>query len=181
MSATKQEGANADAGIDLVAEMNLGLEQIAAHEGSLVEAVVPPGSALVGSTAREVNFRQRFRLVALALHRKGRNVREQIDAWIAKAKDGAWTTSKPAMPQGLTRAAPDGCNGMAGGQVAMVLGQVVTVLSMMPAAFGDMGLGFDPQDIDVEAVRQLLKEHNLDVARSLTGYRDGWWRMRVFW
>ncbi len=67
------------AGIDLVAEMNLGLEQIAAHEGSLVEAVVPPGSALVGSTAREVNFRQRFRLVALALHRKGRNVREQIE------------------------------------------------------------------------------------------------------
>jgi len=30
-------------------------------------------------------------------------------------------------------------------------------------------------------VQQLLKEHNLDVARSLTGYRDGWWRMRVFW
>lgn len=66
-------------GIDLVAEMKLGLEQIAAHEGSLVEAVVPPGSSLVGQTARAINFRQRFRMVALALHRKGRNVREQID------------------------------------------------------------------------------------------------------
>lgn len=66
-------------GIDLAAELNLGLEQIAAHEGSLVEAVVPPGSSLVGHTARAINFRQRFRMVALALHRKGRNVREQID------------------------------------------------------------------------------------------------------
>ena len=111
----------------------------------------------------------------------GRNVREQIDAWIAKAKDGAWTSSQPAVPQALTRAAPDGCNGMAEGQVAMVLGQVIGVTSMLPMVLGDTGLDLNPQDIDVEAVRQLLKEHNLDVARSLTGYRDGWWRMRVFW
>jgi di/tricarboxylate transporter len=69
----------AAAGIDLVTELNLGLEQIAAHEGSLVEAVVNPHSELVGSTVREINFRQRYRLVVLALHREGRNVREQVD------------------------------------------------------------------------------------------------------
>ncbi|MBS0630940.1 MAG: anion permease [Verrucomicrobia bacterium] len=67
------------AGIDLVTELNLGLEQIAAHEGSLVEAVVPPHSGLLGHSVREVNFRQRYRMVVLALHRKGRNVREQIE------------------------------------------------------------------------------------------------------
>ncbi len=66
-------------GIDLVAEDNLGLEQIASHEGSLVEAVLTPHSALVGHTVREVNFRQRFRMVVLALHRRGKNVREQIE------------------------------------------------------------------------------------------------------
>jgi di/tricarboxylate transporter len=66
-------------GIDLVSEHNLDLEQIAAHEGSLVEAVLTPHSALVGHTVREVNFRQRFRMVVLALHRRGKNVREQID------------------------------------------------------------------------------------------------------
>ncbi|MFH1499945.1 MAG: SLC13 family permease [Verrucomicrobiota bacterium] len=66
-------------GIDLAAELKLGLEQIAAHEGSLVEAVVNPHSSLVGHTVREVNFRQRFRMVVLALHRRGRNVREKID------------------------------------------------------------------------------------------------------
>ncbi|MFA6287911.1 MAG: SLC13 family permease [Opitutaceae bacterium] len=67
------------AGIDLVSELKLGLEQIAAHEGSLVEAVVNPHSGIVGRSVRDVNFRQRFRMVVLALHRKGRNVREQLD------------------------------------------------------------------------------------------------------
>ncbi len=66
-------------GIDLVADLQLGLEQIAAHEGSLVEAVVTPQSALVGQTVRGVNFRQRFRMVVIAMHRKGRNVRAAIE------------------------------------------------------------------------------------------------------
>ncbi|WP_221030268.1 SLC13 family permease [Actomonas aquatica] len=66
-------------GIDLVADLQLGLEQIAAQEGSLVEAVVTPQSALVGQTVRGVNFRQRFRIVPIAMHRKGRNVRSAIE------------------------------------------------------------------------------------------------------
>ena len=67
------------AGIDLLSELHLGLEQIAAHEGSLVEAVVTPQSALSGQTVSSVNFRQRFRMIVVAMHRKGRNVREQIE------------------------------------------------------------------------------------------------------
>lgn len=74
-------------GIDLVAELHLGLEQIAAHEGSLVEAVVTPHASIIGHTVREVNFRQRFRMVVLALHRKGRNVREQIESLPIMAGD----------------------------------------------------------------------------------------------
>jgi len=66
-------------GIDLVSELDVGLEQIAIHEGSLVEAVVNPHSEMVGRTVREVNFRQRYRMVVLALHRKGENVREQLE------------------------------------------------------------------------------------------------------
>lgn len=66
-------------GVDLVSDLELGLEQIAAHEGSLVEAVVLPQSDLVGRTVRGVNFRQRFRMVAVALHRKGQNVREAME------------------------------------------------------------------------------------------------------
>lgn len=66
-------------GIDLISELKIGLEQIAAHEGSLVEAVVNPHADMVGRTVREVNFRQRYRVVVLALHRKGKNVRDQLD------------------------------------------------------------------------------------------------------
>jgi len=67
-------------GIDLATELDLGLEQIAAHEGSLVEAVITPHSSLVGRSLREIQFRQRFRMVVLAVHRKGENVREQFDS-----------------------------------------------------------------------------------------------------
>jgi di/tricarboxylate transporter len=74
-------------GIDLVSELALGLEQIAAHEGSLVEAVVNPNSDLVGRSVRDLNFRQRYRMVVLALHRQGRNVREQVDSLPLSAGD----------------------------------------------------------------------------------------------
>jgi di/tricarboxylate transporter len=74
-------------GVDLITELKLGIEQIAAHEGSLVEAVVTPQSALLGHTVQEVNFRQRYRMVVLALHRKGKNVREQIETLPIEAGD----------------------------------------------------------------------------------------------
>ena len=66
-------------GFDFVSEAGLGLEQIAAHEGMLVEGMIGPNSTLVGSTIRDVNFRQRFHMIVLAVHRRGRNVREKID------------------------------------------------------------------------------------------------------
>ncbi len=67
------------AGLDLLSDLHLGLEQIAAHEGSLVEAIITPQSSLIGQTARDGNFRQRYRMVVIALHRRGRNVRERIE------------------------------------------------------------------------------------------------------
>lgn len=75
------------AGVDLVSELDVGLEQIAAHEGSLVEGVVTPTSDIVGSTLRELNFRQRFRMVVLAIHRHGKNLREKIDTSPIEAGD----------------------------------------------------------------------------------------------
>ncbi len=75
------------AGVDLVSELNIGLEQIAAHEGSLVEGVVTPTSDIIGSTLRELNFRQRFRMVVLAIHRHGKNLRDKIDTTPIEAGD----------------------------------------------------------------------------------------------
>ncbi len=65
-------------GVDLTAELKLGLGQIAAHEGVIVEGVIGPGSALIGHTVVEADFRQRFHFVVLAVHRHGRELRADL-------------------------------------------------------------------------------------------------------
>jgi len=65
-------------GVDILGEQGLDLETINAHEGSIVEGVIGPRSSLVGRSIAEVNFRQRFRMILLAVHRRGENLREQL-------------------------------------------------------------------------------------------------------
>ena len=65
-------------GIDLAAERELGLEHINAHEGLIIEGILGPNSDILGKTLEQVNFRQRYRLVVLAIHRNGRNLRDQL-------------------------------------------------------------------------------------------------------
>ncbi|QYY35112.1 SLC13 family permease [Ruficoccus sp. ZRK36] len=66
-------------GIDFVGERGLDLQPISAHEGAIVEGVIGPMSTIVGKTIREINFRQRYRMIILAVHRRGRNVREKLE------------------------------------------------------------------------------------------------------
>ncbi len=61
-------------GLDLTAELKLGLGQITAHEGMLVEGVIAPNSDLIGHTLPESGFWRRFHLVVLAVHRHGREL-----------------------------------------------------------------------------------------------------------
>ncbi len=69
--------ARAIPGFDFTAEA--GLEQIAAHEGVVFEGAVAPHSEIIGRTINELNFRQRYRVVVLAVHRAGVNVREKLE------------------------------------------------------------------------------------------------------
>ena len=66
-------------GIDFIHEQDQYFEPISAHEGSIVEGVIGPMSSIVGRSIRDINFRQRYRMVILALHRKGRNVRDKLE------------------------------------------------------------------------------------------------------
>ncbi len=68
--------ARAMPGFDFTAEA--GLEQITAHEGVIFEGAVAPNSELIGRSIGELNFRQRFRVVVLAIHRGGQNVRHDV-------------------------------------------------------------------------------------------------------
>ncbi len=66
-------------GINLAAEMGQGLETIAAHEGSIVEGVISPNSTITGKSVRDIHFRQRYRMIVLAIHRGSVNLREKFD------------------------------------------------------------------------------------------------------
>lgn len=65
-------------GITIQAELTEGLETIATDEGAIVEGVVAPHASIAGKTLEEINFRQRFRMVVVAVHRKGTNQRERL-------------------------------------------------------------------------------------------------------
>ena len=60
-------------GVNLHAEKGPAGELIA-HEGHLAEAIVGPVSEIAGRGLRDLNFRQRFGLVVLAIHRRGINL-----------------------------------------------------------------------------------------------------------
>ncbi|MDQ8194260.1 SLC13 family permease [Coraliomargarita sp. SDUM461004] len=74
-------------GITIQTELAEGLETIATDEGALVEGVLAPHASIAGLTLGEINFRQRFRMVVVAVHRKGTNQRERLSSLRLKAGD----------------------------------------------------------------------------------------------
>lgn len=79
--------ANSMKGIALHNELSAGLETIAMDEGTIVEGVVGPNATIAGKTLGEINFRQRFRMVVVAIHRKGHNQRDRLDSLHLQAGD----------------------------------------------------------------------------------------------
>lgn len=65
-------------GISLQTELSEGLETIVSDEGAIVEGVVAPHASISGKTLEDINFRQRFRMVIVAVHRRGTNQRERL-------------------------------------------------------------------------------------------------------
>jgi len=66
-------------GLGLKDVKGVGLETVSAHEGAIVEGVIAPRSTLIGQRLADINFRQRFRVVILAIHRRGMNLRQRKD------------------------------------------------------------------------------------------------------
>lgn len=73
--------------LSLSREVTESLETIAMDEGALVEGVVGPHATITGKTLGEINFRQRFRMVVVAVHRKGENQRERLHSLRLQAGD----------------------------------------------------------------------------------------------
>ncbi|MBC2601908.1 SLC13 family permease [Puniceicoccus vermicola] len=74
-------------GIILTAEKDADLEPISARQASIVEAMVAPNSPAAGRTIAEMNFRQRFRTLILAVHRDGKNLNADFQKTVISAGD----------------------------------------------------------------------------------------------
>ena len=66
-------------GIELGSDAELGLSRVQTESAILMEGILGPNSALIGKSLKELNFRQRFGVLILAVHRKGENLRERFE------------------------------------------------------------------------------------------------------
>jgi len=74
-------------GVNLKAESGKTGDYLAAHETHLAEAIVGPLSEISGRSLRDINFRQRFGLVVLAVHRRGLNLSRGFESVALQAGD----------------------------------------------------------------------------------------------
>ncbi|MGC3957693.1 MAG: SLC13 family permease [Verrucomicrobiota bacterium] len=66
------------AGIEIKADVKLSDPNLRSEDTALVEALVVPGSPLIGETLRDMNFRHRYGLQVLGLNRHGKNVHQKL-------------------------------------------------------------------------------------------------------
>ena len=60
-------------------EFGQGLDSLRTDSAILMEGIVGPGSSLAGNSLKDLNFRQRFGVIILAVHRRGVNLRERFE------------------------------------------------------------------------------------------------------
>lgn len=72
-------GIKKNTNVDVRGEEKLGLEDIRTESAVLMEGILGPESSLAGKNLKELNFRQRFGVLILAVHRKGENLRERFE------------------------------------------------------------------------------------------------------
>ena len=71
--------AGGNAGVELGIDGGLGLQELQTESAVLIEGVIGPGSSLLGRSIKELNFRERYDVIILALHRRGVNLRDKFE------------------------------------------------------------------------------------------------------
>jgi len=62
-------------GVEMLPKSALGVELVGAQKAIVAESVIGPRSSLIGRSIRDVNFRRRYGVLVLAVHRQGVNLR----------------------------------------------------------------------------------------------------------
>lgn len=75
------------AGIEIRPDVALSDPDLDTEEATLVEALVVPGSRLIGRSLRGVGFRERYGLQVLGLNRHGRNMLEKLSRTLLRIGD----------------------------------------------------------------------------------------------
>lgn len=70
---------NALPGLDVATKAELGLSYVHTEKAVIMEGMIGPKSSFVGQSLRELNFRQQYGLIVLAIHRQGENLRENFE------------------------------------------------------------------------------------------------------
>jgi di/tricarboxylate transporter len=66
-------------GVMFQSEAELGLDSAGEREAILMEGIIGSRSTFTGKTLRDLNFRQRYGVLILAVHRQGENLRENFE------------------------------------------------------------------------------------------------------
>ncbi len=74
-------------GIEIKADLKIGDQDLQYEDTKIAEALVTPQSNLAGRTLKETNYQQEYGLTVLAVHRRGRPLREKIGAIKLKVGD----------------------------------------------------------------------------------------------
>ncbi len=72
-------GVSTSEGIDMRGNERLGLEGMRTESAVLMEGILGPDSSLAGKSLKELNFRQKFGVLILAVHRRGSNLQERFE------------------------------------------------------------------------------------------------------
>ncbi len=68
------------AGLELNVEFELRDSELQTEDLRLVQALVAPGSELIGSNLKQLDFRNRYKALVLAIQRRGENIREKLNS-----------------------------------------------------------------------------------------------------
>lgn len=66
-------------GLDVATKSELGLSYVHTEKAVVMEGMIGPKSSFVGQSLRELNFRQQYGLIVLAVHRHGENLRDNFE------------------------------------------------------------------------------------------------------
>jgi di/tricarboxylate transporter len=164
------------AGIEIRADVTLSDPDLRTEDVSLVEALVVPGSPLVGRTLRAVGFRERYGLQVLGLNRHGRNLLEKLSRTVLRIGD-------VLLVQGRARS----ISRLAGSNIVSVLNAVEEKRINRPRAFRAMiifagSLALAACNVIALPIAVLLGAFGVFVTRCVNpaeAYREIDWRVVI--